>query len=118
MKYSFLLLSCLLLVACNREQQGAGDSVALLFPKPLMVAANPEGGYVISPVTGDSIEPVIFKNGDTVNTASRMESSGEVGKVNISESTYQLVKDQFSCAYRGEIEAKGKGEMGMYFVVR
>ncbi|MBL4586939.1 MAG: tetratricopeptide repeat protein, partial [Flavobacteriales bacterium] len=39
--------------------------------------------------------------GDTVNTASRMESSGEVGKVNISETTYQLVKDQFTCEYRG-----------------
>jgi class 3 adenylate cyclase len=54
--------------------------------------------------------------GDTVNTASRMESSGEVGKVNISEATYNLVKDDFQCEFRGEIEAKGKGKMGMYFV--
>jgi len=54
--------------------------------------------------------------GDTVNTASRMESSGEVGKVNISESTYHLVKDQFHCEFRGEVEAKGKGKMDMYFV--
>jgi class 3 adenylate cyclase len=54
--------------------------------------------------------------GDTVNTASRMESSGEVGKVNISESTYQLVKSEFHCEFRGEVEAKGKGKMGMYFV--
>jgi class 3 adenylate cyclase len=54
--------------------------------------------------------------GDTVNTASRMESSGEVGKVNISEATYQLVKYHFHCEYRGEIEAKGKGKMGMWFV--
>ena len=54
--------------------------------------------------------------GDTVNTASRMESSGEVGKVNISETTYQLVKNQFTCEYRGEIEAKGKGKVKMYFV--
>jgi class 3 adenylate cyclase len=54
--------------------------------------------------------------GDTVNTASRMESSGEVGKVNISEATYALVKDEFECEYRGEIEAKGKGKLGMYFV--
>gem|GEM_PF-68409 len=54
--------------------------------------------------------------GDTVNTASRMESSGEVGRVNISETTYELVKDQFSCTYRGEIEAKGKGKVKMYFV--
>jgi len=54
--------------------------------------------------------------GDTVNTASRMESSGEVGKVNISETTYQLVKDKIKCVYRGELEAKGKGKIGMYFV--
>jgi adenylate cyclase len=54
--------------------------------------------------------------GDTVNTASRMESSGEVGKVNVSDATYELVKDQFACEYRGEIEAKGKGKLGMYFV--
>lgn len=55
--------------------------------------------------------------GDTVNTASRMESSGEIGKVNISETTYELVKDQFKCEYRGEIGAKGKGKVKMYFVV-
>lgn len=56
--------------------------------------------------------------GDTVNTASRMESSGEVGKVNISEATHELLKDdiQFSFESRGKIAAKGKGEMEMYFV--
>jgi|GEM_PF-1426773 len=54
--------------------------------------------------------------GDTVNLAARMESSGEIGKVNISQSTYDLVKDHFSCTYRGEIEAKNKGKIAMYFV--
>jgi len=54
--------------------------------------------------------------GDTVNTASRMESSGEVGKVNISGSTFELVKDKFICEYRGKISAKGKGEIDMHFV--
>ncbi len=54
--------------------------------------------------------------GDTVNTASRMESSGEPGKINISASTYQLVKDDFHCVYRGKITAKGKGDIDMYFV--
>ncbi len=54
--------------------------------------------------------------GDTVNIASRMESSGEAGKVNISGSTYALVKDTFTCQYRGKIEAKSKGEIDMYFV--
>lgn len=54
--------------------------------------------------------------GDTVNIASRMESSGETGKVNISNSTYELVKDTFACTYRGKIQAKNKGEIDMYFV--
>ncbi len=54
--------------------------------------------------------------GDTVNIASRMESSGEAGKVNISASTYELVKDKFKCTHRGKIEAKNKGDIDMYFV--
>ncbi len=56
--------------------------------------------------------------GDTVNTASRMESSGEIGKVNISGSTYELVKDKFKCIHRGKIEAKNKGMIDMYFAGR
>ena len=54
--------------------------------------------------------------GDTVNTASRMESSSLPGKINISESTYQLIKNKFACEYRGEIEAKNKGYINMYFL--
>ncbi|MBL7776993.1 MAG: hypothetical protein JNK66_01720 [Chitinophagales bacterium] len=54
--------------------------------------------------------------GDTVNMAARMQQSGEPNKVNISGSTYALVKDKFSCVYRGKIEAKNKGEIEMYFV--
>ena len=56
--------------------------------------------------------------GDTVNTASRMESSGEVGQVNISEATYALMKDAPGLSFtpRGKVQAKGKGEMEMYFV--
>lgn len=54
--------------------------------------------------------------GDTVNIASRMESSGAPGKVNISGSTYEKVKTQFTCTYRGKIEAKNKGLVDMYFV--
>lgn len=54
--------------------------------------------------------------GDTVNTAARMESSGEVGRINISASTKALLGDRYRFHYRGEIEAKGKGLLGMYFV--
>lgn len=54
--------------------------------------------------------------GDTVNTASRMESLGEPGKINISETTYQLVKNEITCETRKKIQAKGKGELEMYFI--
>jgi adenylate cyclase len=54
--------------------------------------------------------------GDTVNIASRMESNGEPGKVNISASTYHMVSEHFQCIYRGKISAKNIGEVDMYFV--
>jgi adenylate cyclase len=56
--------------------------------------------------------------GDTVNTAARMEQHGEKGKINISQATYELVKDRFVCTNRGAITAKNKGELSMYFVER
>ncbi|MCF8276240.1 MAG: hypothetical protein K9J17_05840 [Flavobacteriales bacterium] len=75
--------------------------------------------------TGSVISGVVGKNkfafdiwGDAVNTAARMESSGEIMKVNISGSTYALVKDYFECTPRGKIKAKNKGEIEMYFVDR
>ena len=54
--------------------------------------------------------------GDSVNVASRMESTSESGKINISENTYKLVKNTFNCVYRGEIKVKNRGLMKMYFV--
>lgn len=56
--------------------------------------------------------------GDTVNTASRMESSGEAGKINISGTTYEFVRDFFVCEHRGKMPVKYKGELDMYFVLR
>jgi len=55
--------------------------------------------------------------GDTVNTAARMEQNSEKGKINISETTYQLVKEKINCEYRGKIHTKGKGDMDMYFAI-
>ncbi len=73
--------------------------------------------------TGNVISGVIGKKkfaydiwGDTVNTASRMESAGASGRVNVSKSTYEYIKDFFDCEYRGKIEVKNKGEIEMYFV--
>jgi class 3 adenylate cyclase len=54
--------------------------------------------------------------GDTVNTASRMETNGEIGKVNISNSTFELIKDKFKCTHRGKMPVKNKGDVDMYFV--
>ena len=54
--------------------------------------------------------------GDTINIASRIETAGESGRINISASTYALIKNEYECIHRGEIPAKGKGEIDMYFV--
>jgi adenylate cyclase len=54
--------------------------------------------------------------GDTVNTASRLESSGEAGQINIARATYEQVKEFFTCEYRGRVAAKNKGEIEMFFV--
>jgi len=54
--------------------------------------------------------------GSTVNIASRMESNGEPGKVNISSATYELIKDYYECSHRGKISAKNVGEIDMYFI--
>jgi class 3 adenylate cyclase len=55
--------------------------------------------------------------GDTVNTASRMESTGLPGRVQVSEATYQLLKDLFEFEDRGPIEVKGKGQMSVYLLI-
>jgi class 3 adenylate cyclase len=58
--------------------------------------------------------------GDTVNTASRLETLGEIGKVNISRRTYEAIKDDeaFTFERRGNVPVKGKGEMEMWYVVK
>jgi len=53
--------------------------------------------------------------GDTVNVASRMETNCESGKINVSENTYNRIKENFDCQYRGEIAAKNKGMLKMYY---
>jgi class 3 adenylate cyclase len=54
--------------------------------------------------------------GDTVNYSSRMESSGQANRINLSERTYSRIKDFFECEYRGKVLTKEKRELDMYFV--
>ncbi len=84
---------------------------------PLEIRIGIHSGPVIAGVIGK--KRFIYDIwGDSVNIASRMESNGAPGKVNISESTYKLVKDKYACEARGEIMIKGKGNMMTYFVER
>ncbi len=55
--------------------------------------------------------------GDTVNTASRMESQGVPGMIQITEATYDLLKNDFICESNGPINIKGKGQMETWFLV-
>lgn len=75
--------------------------------------------------TGNVVSGVVGLNkysydiwGDAVNTAARMEQNSENGKINISGSTNNLVKNTFTCVYRGKIPAKNKGEIDMYYIER
>jgi class 3 adenylate cyclase len=54
--------------------------------------------------------------GDTVNVAARMEQNGERGKVNVSQSIYEILKDEYDFEHRGKVSAKNKGDIDMYFV--
>jgi guanylate cyclase len=56
--------------------------------------------------------------GDSVNTASRMESHGSSGAIQITQATYELIKDDFICTAQGTVNVKGKGEMNVWFVER
>jgi len=55
--------------------------------------------------------------GDSVNTASRMESHSVPGRVHLSDATYELIRDEFNCEPRGTIEVKGKGPMRTWFLL-
>jgi class 3 adenylate cyclase len=100
----------------NFIEEGKANKVAQGLPY-FEVRIGVHTGHVVAGIVGvKKFQYDIW--GDTVNTSSRMESCGEVGKVNISEATYTLVKDhpKFSFTNRGKIEAKGKGAIKMYFV--
>ena len=82
---------------------------------PLLIRVGLHTGPVVAGVVGTKKFAYDIW-GDTVNVASRMESKSKPGKINISESTYELIKDQYDCEFRGEIDVKNKGMMKMFFV--
>ncbi|WP_118975416.1 adenylate/guanylate cyclase domain-containing protein [Taibaiella koreensis] len=85
-------------------------------PAPFCLRAGIHSGPLVAGIVG--VKKFAYDIwGDTVNMASRMESNSEAGRVNISESTHELVKDDdFIFTYRGKVNAKNKGEVDMYFV--
>lgn len=105
-------------VLAGLEMQRFLDTRAAADGEPVMRC-----GMRIGIHTGPAVAGVIGKEkfaydvwGDTVNLASRMESAGEPGRINVSGSTYERVKDWFDCEPRGKVPAKHKGEIEMYFV--
>jgi class 3 adenylate cyclase/ligand-binding sensor domain-containing protein len=83
---------------------------------PIMIRAGIHTGCLTAGVIGEK-KFVYDLWGDTVNTASRMESSGEAGRIQCSEATYEALKDLFDFEERGTIEVKGKGAMKTYFLL-
>ena len=91
------------------------DRVTKLGDKTFQIRIGIHSGSVVAGIVG--VKKFAYDIwGDTVNTAARMEQNCEGGKINISESTYELVKNITTCTYRGEIGAKGKGMLKMYYV--
>ena len=91
------------------------DRVAKLGNSTFEVRIGIHSGSVVAGIVG--VKKFAYDIwGDTVNTAARMEQNSEAGKINISQTTYELVKDKVTCEYRGEIDAKGKGILKMYYI--
>lgn len=99
----------------NQERQGKSPEIIM----PFEIRIGIDTGKVVAGIVGlNKFQYDVW--GDTVNIASRMETHGKEGKVNISQSTYHQIKDdpKFQFEHRGMVPVKGKGDMDMYFVSR
>jgi adenylate cyclase len=93
--------------------QGLVDSKGRAVPVRIGIASGP----VVAGVVG--LKKFFYDVwGDTVNTASRMESTGIAGKIQVSPSTFALIADQFECEERGVIDVRGKGPMSTWLLTR
>ena len=93
------------------------DAIASASGIPIQIRAGVATGAVIAGVLSLK-RPAYDLWGDTVNLASRMEASGEAGRVHISETTYWRVKDKFECEPHEFIDLKGTGPALTYYVTR
>jgi adenylate cyclase len=98
------------------DMRAAVTAIAEASGRTLSIRIGISSGPVVAGVVGTK---KFFYDvwGDTVNVASRMESTGEPGKIQISEATHTLLKDKFVCEPRGELEIKGKGKMKTWFLL-
>ena len=75
-KLAYLIL-ILILAACNRSPKDDGTAPAPIFPQPQSIEAKPEGGYIVNPVSGDTIKPIILESGDTLQTGVPIPATGK-----------------------------------------
>jgi len=97
----------------QKEVERIRNSGQISFPFTLRVGIH--SGPIVAGVVGRK-KFVYDVWGETVNMAARMEQKGEAGRVNISESTYYLIQNEFTCTPRGKISAKNVGDIEMFFV--
>ena len=98
------------------DMRATVEAIAETSARALSIRIGISSGPVVAGVVGTK---KFFYDvwGDTVNVASRMESTGEPGKIQVSEATYERIKDKFAFAARGEIEIRGKGKMRTWFLL-